>query len=100
MLNLKTPLQWDELLFGFLYSVATIPEIKPLFGMLSLAARKSVTKKWLKPNAPTLDNWYKLVHSIFVMERITLHNRLQRDKFDEIWQTWKSYILTRRPEYV
>lgn len=98
--NWQTSLHWDELLFGLLYSVNKDIETKKLFGMLSLAARKCITKKWLNSVPPNIDDWHKVVYSIFVMERITFCKRLQMDKFNKIWDRWKIYIMLRHPEYV
>lgn len=100
MLNMNTGLQWDEWLFGSLYSVKRNKDTQRLFGMLSLAARKCITKNWLKSVAPNLDEWHKTVYLIFVMERITFQKRLQMDKFTDIWEKWLSYIQTRHPEYI
>ena len=46
---------WDELLFGLVHSANVSVKNKYLFGILSLAARKAITKKWLKPNIPSID---------------------------------------------
>ena len=46
----------DELLFGPLHSTSTNIKTKYLFGILSIAARKAITKKWLKPDTPSIDD--------------------------------------------
>ena len=81
-----------ELLFGFLHSTSTNIITKYLFGMLSVAARKAITKKGLKPNSPSIDDWYDIIYEIFVMERITVSMRLQELTFKDIWEKWKAYM--------
>ncbi len=71
-----------------------------LFAVLSVAARKAITKKWLRPDAPSLEDWYDIIYEIYVMERITFSVRLQQSKFEAIWEDWKSYISLRRPSFV
>lgn len=100
ILNLQKALKWDELLFGSIYSVKMNKDTKRLFGMLSLAARKCISQKWLNPIPPSLDDWYSNVYSIFTMERITWYVKLEIEKFDKIWEKWRSYIILKRPEYV
>ena len=68
--------------------------------MLSVAARKAITKKWLKANSPSMDDWYGIIYEIFVMERITFSMRLQELKFEGIWEKWKVYITPIRPSFV
>lgn len=35
------------------------------FGILSTAASKAITRKWLQPDPP--EYWYDVIHEIFVM---------------------------------
>ena len=91
---------WDELLFGFVHSANVSEKNKYLFGILSLAARKAITKKWLKPDVPSIDEWYDIIYDVYVMERITFSMRLQQSKFNDIWKQWKMYISLKRPSFV
>lgn len=100
MLNMQIPFNWDELIFGLLHSVDTDRETRCLLGILSLAARKAITKKWLSSKAPTLEDWHQIVYGLFIMERITYANRFQSDKFDKIWDKWKKYIMSKHPEFI
>lgn len=97
---MQLPFNWDELLFRYLYSVNVDKTSKLLYGILSLAARKTITKKWLSVKIPSLNDWYEIVYGMFKMERITFINRLQYDIFNDIWDKWKHYILSRRPDFV
>lgn len=44
---------------------------KYLLKILLVACKKSITKKWLRREAPSVDEWIDIVHSIFAMEIIT-----------------------------
>ena len=92
--------KWDELLFGLTHSRTMDVRSRYLFGVLSVAARKAITKRWLKPDAPSLEDWYDMIYDIFVMEVITFSLKLQQSKFEAIWRDWKSYISLRRPSFV
>lgn len=74
----------------------TNTKTKYLFGILSVAARKAITKKWLKPGSPSIEDWYDIIYEIFVMERMTVSIRLQKTKFEENWELWKTYISLRQ----
>ena len=69
--------KWDELLFGLVRSDSLSVKNKHLIGILSLAARKAITKKWLNPDIPSVDEWYDIIYEVFVMERITNSLRLR-----------------------
>ena len=73
--------KWDELLFGLTHSRTMDVHSRYLFGVLSVAARKAITKRWLKPDAPSLEDWFDITYEIFVMERITFSLKLQQSKF-------------------
>ena len=90
----------DKLLFGFVHSANVSVKNKYLFGILSLAARKAITRKWLKPDVPSIDEWYDIIYDVFVMERITFSMRLQQSKFNDIWKQWKMHISLKRPSFV
>lgn len=98
--SMQLPFNWDELLSGYLYSVNVDKMSKLLYGILSLAARKTITKKWLSVKIPSLNDWHETVYGLFKMERITFFNRFQYDIFIEIWDKWKHYISSRRPDFV
>ena len=55
-------------------------------------------KKWLKREAPSVDEWFDIVYSIFVMERVTFNLRKQKKVFIENWQKWIAYVSTIRLE--
>lgn len=71
-----------------------------LFRILSAACKKAITRMWLKPGKPTLDEWIDIVYDIFKMERITLALRLQQGIFLSRWEKWIIYVTPIRPSFV
>lgn len=84
----KTFLNWNELLFGILHLTLTNTKTKYLFGKLSVAARKAITKKWHKPGSTSIEDWYDIIYDFFIMERITFSIKVTQN---EIWR--KSRIM-------
>ncbi|KAF7643008.1 hypothetical protein LDENG_00246630, partial [Lucifuga dentata] len=73
---------------------------KCLFRILSAASKKAITKKWLKPEIPSINDWIDVIYKVYIMERITLSRRLQQDKFEEVWEKWIRYITPISPSFV
>uniref|UniRef100_A0A3P9LUZ2 Uncharacterized protein n=1 Tax=Oryzias latipes TaxID=8090 RepID=A0A3P9LUZ2_ORYLA len=48
--------------------------------ILLVGGKKTLTRKWLQPDAPTVDDWFKTIHDIYVMERLTFAIKMQTDK--------------------
>lgn len=67
-------------------------DMEYLFRTLSAAGRKAITRKWLKPEMPTVDDWIDIIYNTFMMERITFSIRLQQDKLLKRWENWIEYI--------
>jgi len=44
---------------------------KYLMGVLLAASKKAITRKWLKQERPTLDDWIDVTIEIYMMEKIT-----------------------------
>lgn len=60
---------WEELLFALVHSDNLSVKNKHLIGILTLAARKTITKKWLKPDVPSINEWYDIIDEMFVVEQ-------------------------------
>ncbi|KAF7647171.1 hypothetical protein LDENG_00176350, partial [Lucifuga dentata] len=73
---------------------------KYLFRILSVVSKKAITRKWLKPEIPLINDWIDVIYEVYIMEQITLSRRLQQDKFEEVWEKWIRYILPIRPSFV
>ena len=62
-----------------------------LFDILLLAGKKNITRHWLGPETPKLEDWADIVCEIYVMEKITFSLRLQMDRFKKLWLNWVAY---------
>lgn len=71
-----------------------------LLRVLLVGCKKTLTRKWLKRDKPTLNEWIDIVHNIYVMERITFRQKGQADIFEENWFKWLTFVSTRRPDFV
>ena len=59
---------------------------KYLLKILTVAAKKAITRKWLKPDPSTVDNWLEIVTEIHERERLTLQLRLRNDLYITRWK--------------
>ena len=48
---------------------------KKLLAILLAASKKSITRKWLKVDPPTIDDWIDIVYGIYVKEKITFFSQ-------------------------
>lgn len=92
--------QLEVLYLGVLRTDNVSYKTKYLFQILSAAARKAITRKWLKPQSPTINDWVDIVYDIYKMEKITFNIRLQQDKFVEKWESWIEFIVSIRPDFI
>jgi len=44
------------------------------------ASKKSVTRKWLKVDPPTINEWIEIVYEIYVMEKISFSLKVEKEK--------------------
>lgn len=65
-----------------------------------VACKKVITRKWLQPETPEINDWLRTVNEIYTMERLTMNLRLQSGKFVKIWRKWINYIRPLRPDLV
>lgn len=68
--------------------------------ILMVASKKSITRKWLKPDPPTEEDWLDVLYDIYKMEKITFSIRLQSEKFVRIWNKWFAYVKPIRSDFV
>ena len=71
-----------------------------LYWILSAADRTAITRKWLKPEIPTIDDWTGTIYNIYRMERITFTIRQQQNKFLKKWESWIVHIIPYQPSFV
>lgn len=73
---------------------------KYLFGVLISASKKALTRRWLLPDSPTIEEWIDLVNGIYIMEKITFTLRLQMNKFIKLWSKWITFVQPLRPDFI
>lgn len=56
---------------------------KYLLKILLASSRKAITRRWLRVDPPTLDQWRGIVKEIYCMERFTFVLRLELEKCTE-----------------
>ena len=65
---------------------------KHLFKILSLAAKKAITRSWLKTDPPGLSHWLEIVEEIRSMEQLTDSLRLKMEPYTLRWTKWHLYV--------
>lgn len=69
---------------------------KKLAHILLAASKKAVTRRWLKPDPPTIEEWIEIIHEIFIMERLSFSLRIQKET---IYLKWPEYIKPVRSDF-
>ena len=62
-----------------------------LYKICLIAAKKGITRKWLKVDPPTVNSWLAIIQEICDMERLTHSLRLQQPQFNKKWTKWMEY---------
>lgn len=77
----------------FLGNIAEVVrgEDQYLTKILLTAARKAITRLWLKPNAPDKPQWINIVEDISQMEKLTYSIRLTESDYNEKWRKWTCF---------
>ena len=95
----QIPLNFENLYLGHVKCLNLRRDIKLLQALLA-ASKKSITRKWLNPVPPTLEEWQGIILEIFKMEKLTYSLRIQKDKFDQIWHKWTEFITPFRADFI
>lgn len=56
------------------------------------AARKAITRFWLKSNIPDQQQWTNIIQNIFIMEKLTYTIRLRESLFKEKLRKWSHFL--------
>ena len=72
---------------------------KKLLAILLAASKKSVMRKWLKVEPPTIDEWIEM--SIrFMLWRRYLFLKVEEEKFYKILTKWTEYVKLIRSDFI
>uniref|UniRef100_A0A146S7T5 Reverse transcriptase n=1 Tax=Fundulus heteroclitus TaxID=8078 RepID=A0A146S7T5_FUNHE len=96
----KIPLKCETLYLGDVPVTNWNNNDKKLLGMLLIASKKAITRKWMRVESPTIEDWTNIIHGIYVMEKLSFSLRMQKDIFYKIWTKWTEYIKPLRSDFV
>lgn len=100
-LGITIPFSFDNLyLCNFPQDLDLHSSDRKLLSVLLAACKKALTRKWLKPQAPSIDDWVDIVYEIYKMERLTYSLRLHQDEFTNLWARWVFFIGSRRSDFI
>lgn len=95
--NTNLPMQFSTLFLGNL-DLQVRRDDEYLFGILITAGKKALTRHWLLPDPPTIQEWIGIVNDIYLMEKITFSLRLQKNTFIKLWAKWVGYANNEQTE--
>ena len=55
-----------------------------------VAAKKAITRKWLKTDAPKMEDWVEIMLNIYRMEKLIFSTRLKTETF--YWEIWVKFV--------
>ena len=90
LFNTNLPLQFSTLFLGNV-DLQVRKDDEYLFDILITAGKKALTRRWLLPDPPTIQEWISIVNDVYLMERITSSLRLQKITFTKRWAKWVKY---------
>ncbi len=93
------PFRCDTVYMGNILFEGWNTNDKKLTQILLAAGKKAVTRKWLKPEPPTIDEWIEIIYEIYIMERLSFSLKVQKEKFYQIWTKWTEYIKLVRSDF-
>ena len=98
--NVNIPLKCETLFLGnMLFETWNIKD-KKLLAILLAASKKCVTRKWLKVDPPTIDEWIEIVYEIYVMEKISYSLKVEKDIFYKTWSKWTEHVKPARSDFI
>lgn len=95
--NAQVPLIFDVLHLSVFLEHRT--EIK-LLQLLLVASQKTITRRWLRPIQPSLDDWIRICLEIFKMEKLTYQLRIKMEKFYWIWNNWIIFVTPKKANLI
>ena len=68
---------------------------KYLIKILLIAAKKAITKNWLKNITPDYKQWRTIMDNIQDMEQVTFKLKIKEELFNKRWEKWLMYRFRR-----
>lgn len=100
-LIITIPLSFDTLyLCNFPHDLDLHPSDARLIPILLAACKKAITRKWLKPQPPSVDDWIDIVYDVYKMERLTYSLRMRQNDFSGLWNRFVLFIGSQRPDFI
>ena len=100
ILKIELPFTFDILYLGKRNQGITNPGDKYIFRIMLVAGKKAITRRWMKTDAPKMEDWFDVMHNIYMMERLTFSARLESDKFKNFWKNWVDFVLPLRADFI
>ena len=98
--NVNIPFKCETMYLGNIMCETWNVKDKKLLAILLAASKKSVMRKWLKAESPTIDEWIEVVYDIYVMEKISFSLRVEKEQFYKIWTEWTEYVKPIRSDFI
>lgn len=97
--HIQTPLCFKTLYLGHVNFLESRSDIK-LLQILLVASKKAITRRWMTPLPPTVEDWIGIILEIYNMEKLTYLLRTQKQGFYQIWSKWTTFIAPTRADFV
>ena len=97
--GVNIPFKCDTLYLGNIPFEMWNSDDRKLMLILLVASKKAITRKWLKPKPPKVDEWIDIIHDIYIMEKLCFSLRIQKEKFLRIWPRWTEYVKPIRSDF-
>ncbi|KAF7656212.1 hypothetical protein LDENG_00044990 [Lucifuga dentata] len=68
--------------------------------IMLIASKRAITRKWLKTEVPTVEDWVEVIHNMYTMEKLIFSSRLELDKFKRICKNWTECTLYRQLDQI
>lgn len=76
ILGVVLPFTFEEIYLGKENKIITNSGDQYMLRIMLIASKKAITRKWLKTEVPKMDDWVKVMHNIYTVEKLTFAFRL------------------------
>ena len=99
-LKVHIPLKFEALYLGKDNPEITGSGGKYIFRIIQVAAKKAITRKWLKTDPPKMEDWVEKMLNIYRKEKLTFSTRLKTETFKNSWGNWVNFVSPLRADFV